>query len=233
MNHNSEYKVCEKCYSVFNDLLENLADSLSEQGLKTGVQHLQGEAPVRKSIEDFKQQNKTFNKFLKKIQSDLEYNRINSVKDQIDVLLSDETDSLEGKFVKMKRLLDAGSLANSYKFGQDKFKEEKKFEENQSTIENLISGIGDDSGIADEYPDQLRHIESKQLMELAPNKYAINFKVSTEFKSTKYIDDKPKNVQTQPAERDRPRTANRKPSEKGRGSRLANKPNFKRDKKGM
>ena len=233
MNNNGEYKVCEKCYSVFNDLLEGLADSLSEQALKTGAIHLQGETPLRKSVEDMKQQNKLFTKFLRRINSDLEYNRTNAVKDYIDVLLSDESDSLEGKFKKMKRLLDAGSLANSYKFGQDKPKEEKKFEENQSTIENLISGLGDDSGIADEYPDQLHHIESKKLMELASNKYTMNFKVSTEFKSSKYIDDKPKNVQTQPADRDRPRTANRKHSEKGKGSRLANKPNFKRDKKGM
>lgn len=247
MNIKSDYKVCEHCHNIFNQLLENLADSVSEIMIKqsTITQKFgkKSEEFVRGSSEDPKYNNKLLNKFFRRISTDLEYKRYSQVKDYLDIMSSDEKDTLESKFKKMRRILDNGNMASSYGFdetpkerGLDRENENIQ-DDHHSTIQNLIMNLEDDSGILnDEFNDQLTHFESSKLMELANNKYNLNFKESNEFKSSKYIDNDRNNVQTATVDRkteERPLTANRKNSntKPPTGSKLLNTPNFKREAK--
>lgn len=246
MNIKGDFRVCEQCYVVFTQMLENLAESsadiLARQNSSTLHFGKKSEEFVRGSTEDPRYNNKLMNKFFRQISEDLEIKRYEQIKDYLDIMLSEEKDTLESKFKRMRRILDSGNIASSYNFKEFQNEKKEAFDEDgpddhQSTIQNLIMNLEDDSGIlGDEINDQLSHFESTKLMVLADNKYNINFKGSNDFITNKNVDNEKNNVNATPGTKkgdERPMTSQRKvtQSKATTGSKLSNAPSFRKDSK--
>lgn len=247
MNIKEDFKVCGHCYGIFNQLLENLADSVSDVLLKQSVATQKigkkSEEMVRGSMDDTRLNNKLLTKFFRHISDYLEHKRFAQLKDYLEVMLADEKDTLELKFKKMRRILDNGNLASSYRFDEIRQKkvgtkhQDDGPDDNFSTIHDLIMNLEDDSGILNEEPnDHLNRFESSKLMALANNKYNINFKDSYEFKSSRYLDNDRSTIQADKVDIEteiRPITSHRKTSDTKHTteSKLSNVQNFKREAK--
>lgn len=198
MKKETEYRVCEKCHSIFNSLLEDLADKVS-QSTMTSLKPRN--SPVKQSYDtddislDPKSGNKLLKKLFTKIKVDIRNQQLEQIQDYLDVLLVDDSEHLADRFKKIKKILYNRSFTASNVFNQiskeshSNSPQPMNTVDNEFAVQNLLMQIETDSGLlGDDVHEQLHHFESNKLIELVKTQYQVNFDFGTEFKDVSYSD---------------------------------------------